>query len=154
MAKKNPVTEQWLLELQQKGYKIHDPIIDQKLKKAFGLPSKHKKTSQEKDHIEWVLIGLKIPFTKEYKGIPDRAYRFDFAIIDTGIKIAIEYNGIMSEKSRHTSITGYTEDMRKLNLAQINGWIVLQYTPLNYKEVSDDLHKILHLKPFLSNLGI
>lgn len=31
-------TEQWLLEIQHKrGLKVHDPVIDQKLKKAFGI---------------------------------------------------------------------------------------------------------------------
>lgn len=94
-----------------------------------------------KEHIEDVLIALKINYESEYRFDKERKFRFDFALPEN--KIAIEYNGIMSEKSRHTSITGYSKDMSKLNLAAINGWRVLQYTPLNIKEFDSDIHKLI-----------
>lgn len=37
MAGANRFTESDILRLQQKGLKVNDPIIDQKLKKAFGI---------------------------------------------------------------------------------------------------------------------
>lgn len=146
MAKNNQFTEADLLKLQQKGLIVNDPIIDQKLKKAFGMPksvAKKKYSNKEKDHIELVLIALKIGYIKEYQFIKERKFRFDWAI--TYKKIAIEYNGIMSEKSRHTSIIGYSNDMSKINLATINGWRVLQYTPLNYMNFGNDIEKLLLL---------
>ena len=43
-----------------------------------------------------------------------------------GKKIAIEYEGIVADKSRHTNIKGYTEDSNKYNEAQKLGWKVLR----------------------------
>lgn len=61
-----------------------------------------------------------------------RMFRFDFAIVDK--MIAIEYEGINGGKSRHTTLTGYTKDTEKYNLAQQLGWKVYRYTALNYKD--------------------
>lgn len=62
-----------------------------------------------------------------------RHWRFDWAIPDLGL--AFEYNGIFSKKSRHTTPTGYTGDMDKLNEAQRLGWTVIQYTAINYTDL-------------------
>ena len=108
-------------------------------------PAKNPTSSKEKDWItENVGYWCKskgLILETEVRFDSDRRFRFDLAI--KSLKIAIEYNGIMSKKSRHTSVTGYTRDMTKLNLAQINGWRVLQYTPINYREVLNDLGKMI-----------
>lgn len=83
-------------------------------------------------------LGLKIE--KEYKFLPNRRFRFDFA--DPDLKLAWEFEGILSAKSRHTTITGYTNDCRKYNLAALNGWKVFRYTTLNMGEVVDDLRSM------------
>ena len=49
-----------------------------------------------------------------------------------------------SEKSRHTTITGYTEDANKYNEAQKLGWKVLRYTAINYKNITQDLKEIIN----------
>lgn len=107
---------------------------------------KPRKNSREKKHIALVLMEFSqdtgYQLEEEYQFHPLRKFRFDWCFKE--IKLAIEYNGIMSEKSRHTSITGYSMDMNKLNLAQSDGWTVLQYTPLNYKNISEDLKKYRH----------
>jgi hypothetical protein len=112
------------------------------------LPKAHKqpkKPSKEKTLLKLHLTawcaknGFKL--VEELKFSKERRFRFDFAVEE--IKVGIEYNGIMSEKSRHTSITGYSKDMDKLNLAQLEGWKVLQYTPLNLKELINDLNKLI-----------
>lgn len=147
---KNSLTEQQLFKLQQK-FEVIDPFMDQKLKKGLGIPIEKnnikapKKTysGKEKDHIEWVLIGMKLDYKKEYKFHPTRKFRFDFCLVDK--KVAIEYNGIMGDKSRHTTISGYSNDMNKINIAVVNGWRVLQYTPLNYLTIGTDLEKLLNL---------
>jgi hypothetical protein len=81
----------------------------------------------------------------EYKFHPKRKWRFDFALFrKNGDKLcAIEYEGLNSCKSRHTTITGYTGDTEKYNAAQLEGWKVLRYTALNYKNVLIDLNKII-----------
>lgn len=120
-----------------------------------------KKRSKEKSKLAW---NLKL-FCEQHDLLlvpelcfhPYRKWRFDFALL-RGVTLeqvrqmewkeenqvaAIEYNGLLSEKSRHTTITGYSGDMEKINAAQQLGWIVLQYTALNYTNVFQDLKQIL-----------
>ena len=111
------------------------------------IVAKHfAKKSKEKDWLSWNLLMwanehcfiLHEEFKFDKNG---RKWRFDWCI--PAIKIAIEYNGIFSEKSRHTTITGYNGDMNKLNAAQAQGYRVVQLTPLNYKGVLQELNKFL-----------
>lgn len=107
---------------------------------------KMTKISIEKNTIGFVLISLKqkgliTDFVTEHKFDNVRRFRFDWAIID--LKIAIEYEGIISEKSRHTSMDGFSNDCVKYNLAIANGWRVLRYTAINYQNLETDLLKIL-----------
>ena len=55
---------------------------------------------------------------------------------------AWEYEGIMSEKSRHTNILGYSKDAEKYNLAQSLGWKVFRYTAINILDLRIDLLNI------------
>lgn len=84
---------------------------------------------------------LSIEFEAELMFSSFRKFRFDVAIPD--MKVAVEYEGLMSVKSGHTTITGYTKDCDKYNLAQIEGWTVLRYTVTNYKNFPEDLKKII-----------
>lgn len=70
-----------------------------------------------------------------------RKFKFDYALLQA--KIAIEYEGLMSEKSRHTTIRGYATDCEKYNLAVANGWRVLRYTAVNWKDFSRDISRVL-----------
>lgn len=73
-----------------------------------------------------VLLTTGVKWEKEYKFHPVRKWRFDYACPE--LKIAIEYEGLFSAKSRHTTVTGFTGDCEKYNAAQIEGWIVLRFT--------------------------
>lgn len=86
---------------------------------------------------------LKIPFETETKFHSKRKFRFDISFRTESLKVAIEYEGLMSKKSGHTTVLGYTSDCTKYNLAQIDGWIVLRYTTINYKDFVTDLENIL-----------
>jgi len=66
-------------------------------------------------------------FQKEFRFHPHRRWRFDFAYPE--YKVAIEVNGGVWSRGRHTRGKGYLGDLEKLNAAQILGWIVLQFTP-------------------------
>lgn len=70
----------------------------------------------------------------------NRRYRFDFAVPEK--KIAVEYEGIIATKSRHTSIIGYTNDCEKYNLAAVNGWRVIRLTALNYGKIGEYLEML------------
>lgn len=94
--------------------------------------------------IELTLKSLNVNYVKEYKGIPNRKFRFDYFLPD--FNIAIEYEGIYGGKSRHTNVTGYTNDTRKYNLAVINGYRVLRYTASNVGELYNDLNLLTNEK--------
>lgn len=110
-----------------------------------GKEKKEKKVSKEKYWINHTLEvfakekGLKL--STEYVFHQGRKWRFDWSFND--IKVFIEYEGIISKKSRHTTITGFTGDTDKYNTAAMDGWRMYRYTALNYLDLRLDL---LHLK--------
>lgn len=85
-----------------------------------------------------------IKHAKEYRFHHTRQWRFDFAMVDD--KIAIEYEGVMSKKSRHKSVTGYTEDCNKYNEAAKMGWVVLRYTAMNIDSSLSDIKELTQVK--------
>jgi hypothetical protein len=89
-----------------------------------------------------ILHAMGIEYVTEHRFHEMRKFRFDIAILD--IKVGIEYEGLMSEKSRHTTIEGFTMDCIKYNLAQLNGWKVLRYTAKNYRDFGSDIHTIIN----------
>lgn len=78
---------------------------------------------------------------KEHRFHSDRLWRFDFALPDK--KIGIEYEGLNSEKSGHTTLAGYTKDTEKYNAAQALGWRVIRFTVKNYKKVITELNELI-----------
>jgi hypothetical protein len=63
----------------------------------------------------------------EYLFHHKRKFKFDYALPTE--MIAVEVNGGQWTNGRHTrGGKGYENDLKKLNLAQMNGWRVLQYT--------------------------
>lgn len=99
--------------------------------------SKGKKDSAAILHIKRILQEYNLIYTAEKKFKHSRNYRLDFAIESE--KIAIEYEGIISDKSRHTTIKGYSNDTEKYNAATSKGWKVFRYTILNYTNIELDL---------------
>jgi len=89
-----------------------------------------------------VMDELALTPVLEYRFAPPRRFKFDMAFPE--LMIAIEYEGLNSAKSRHTTFTGYTNDCSKYNLATLKGWRVLRYTAKNYKEVCHDLPILLN----------
>lgn len=68
---------------------------------------------------------LPLPFA-EYRFMPPRLYRFDFAWPNR--LLAVECEGGTWGKSRHTTGKGFAADCVKYNLAAIAGWRVLRVT--------------------------
>ena len=139
-------TESELQKLRDKGFKVDDPKADIGITDSTKPKIKIVKRSIEKDTIHTILDMLKMTnqiddFVTELQFDEVRKFRFDWAI--PSLMVAIEFEGIMSEKSRHTTKTGFTNDCEKYNLSQIKGWKVLRYTVLNYLDLSRDLEKII-----------
>ncbi|WP_435415888.1 hypothetical protein [Polaribacter aestuariivivens] len=87
------------------------------------------------------LTVLKIDFVQELVFSSKRKFRFDIAI--PSLKLGIEYEGLNSAKSGHTTITGYTKDCTKYNLATKEGWRILRYTMINYKDFTKDIKEFI-----------
>lgn len=109
-----------------------------------NLFKKKGKGDKAKAEIEMMLKLAGVAYEKEYLFAKPRKWRFDFAM--PALKLAIEYEGVFSEKSRHTTVTGYTNDANKYNAAVKLGWRVLRYTALNYKNLSNDLNSLKDAK--------
>lgn len=128
-----------LLQKVQKGKKglsvVPENIKVSVIKKNTGC--------KYKNHIFSILISLfgEDGVYKEYRFSETRRYRADFAI--PILKILVEYEGLISAKSRHTTRTGYTNDCTKYNEAQKLGWRVFRYTALNYENVLTDLRFLI-----------
>lgn len=71
--------------------------------------------------------GLPEP-EREVCVIPGRKFRFDFAWTEPHHRLLVEVQGGIWQKSGHTSGRGVTRDMEKLNLAQLAGWRVMQFS--------------------------
>ena len=132
-------TKNDLLILKQRGFDVKGLEVNNQ-NKATNLI--RKAPAKGLSFIEGVLILHDVKYIKEHKVVEGRAFRFDIAI--PGKKVAIEFEGIFSEKSRHTTLTGYSKDTTKYNIAQLNGWKVLRYTALNYKDFEKDIKKIIY----------
>ena len=70
--------------------------------------------------------GLPVP-VGEYRFAPPRRWRFDYAWPD--LKLAVEVDGGIWTRGRHTRGAGVLKDNEKLNTAVLNGWRVLRVTP-------------------------
>lgn len=70
---------------------------------------------------------LKVEVVKEYKFHPTRRWRFDYAIVEH--MIAIEVEGGVWTKGRHTRGKGFLNDITKYNTATSMGWRLIRVTP-------------------------
>jgi len=80
--------------------------------------------------------NLVLPET-EFKFWPGRRFRFDYAWLE--YKIAVEIEGGVFIRGRHSRGVGMINDMIKYNYAAMTGWIVLRYTPQNMGQAIEDL---------------
>lgn len=135
-------TENDLKNLKAKGFKIDDKKTPEQNKPKIVIV----KRSIEKDTIHAILDMFKLTnqiedFVTELQFSEGRRFRFDYAI--PSLRIAIEYEGVFSKKSRHTTVNGFSEDCVKYNLATCSGWRILRYTAKNYLNLEKDLIKML-----------
>ncbi len=87
--------------------------------------------TRAKSHLEELLaIELRCcgldGFEREWVFAPPRRYRFDFAWPHE--RLAVEVEGGIHIRGRHTRPAGYAADCAKYNLAVLCGWRVLRFT--------------------------
>lgn len=87
------------------------------------------------------------PPVPEYRFHPTRKWRFDFAWPDQ--KVALECDGAVFTRGRHTRGSGWLKDTEKLNAAAVLGWRMLRCTPqaLNTLKLIDTLSAALTQEP-------
>lgn len=108
-------------------------------------PTKKKGNGDKaKWEMEVMLRLAGLDYKTEHVFHPTRKWRFDFSV--ESLMLAIEYEGIFSDKSRHTTITGFIEDCLKYREAAKLGWKVLRYTNKDYTKMSEDINEILKQK--------
>ena len=74
----------------------------------------------------WHSLGLPEP-TLEYRFDAKRRWRFDYAW--PAQKVALEVEGGVFTRGRHTRGAGFLKDIDKYNAATLAGWKVLRVTP-------------------------
>jgi hypothetical protein len=93
-------------------------------------------------YIKIVLNTMNIPYEEEFKFLKNRKFRFDICI--PTYMLYIEYEGLVAGgRGGHQTMTGYTKNTEKYNLACINGWSGLRYTAMNYKDFEQHIVEFL-----------
>jgi very-short-patch-repair endonuclease len=148
MKQKAQFTRAHLEKLKKEGkIRGHSPIEKAKpLQTLDGrIVSRHfTARSEGKNFIGWNLLywcnQQAVTLFEEFKFLPDRKFRFDWAI--PSLKIAIEFEGLDHNASRggHTSFKDFNKDVNKYNLATANGWTLYRFTSQNYKTLLDTLN--------------
>jgi very-short-patch-repair endonuclease len=118
------------------------------LVEANGVVKKVVKARNDCKEVQWIAWQLKywciekgIRLEKEFKFAKGRRYRADFALPDQ--MIIVEYQGLNSAKSGHSTLLGYTKDTERMKIANDLGYRILYYTVLNYMNILEDLEKII-----------
>lgn len=90
--------------------------------------------------VAWSLkSGIEV--VKEFPFHAERGWRFDFAL--PAKMVGIEYEGIFSKKSGHTTQKGYVKDVEKYREAEVIGWTVFRFTAKDYRKVIETIEKHL-----------
>lgn len=146
--KKGGFTTEWLKKSKVADINRHITSHQHKKEVTPGgrKVAKHfKKRSPALDWLGWNLLywcnDQAVTLEEEYLFHVTRRWRFDWAI--PSLMIAVEFEGGVFEKiGGHTTAKGYTKDTDKYREAAKDGWILLRYTTLNYKNLIKDLNDI------------
>ena len=82
--------------------------------------------------------------TKEYR-FSKRRWRVDYAWPE--YKLAVEIEGGVWIKGRHTSGSGFMKDMEKYNALTMFGWSLLRYTPkqTSYQKTVNEIFELIEI---------
>lgn len=87
--------------------------------------------SRNQTDMTWRPYGIETP-EAEFRFHLTRRWRFDYAWPDR--KIAVEIDGGIWSRGRHTRGFGYLGDMEKQNHAGLSGWRIFKFTPQQLKK--------------------
>lgn len=108
--------------------------------KKRALKPQSKKITPETDlFTQFCATQLHVECVREYRFYKPRMWRFDYALPE--YKIAIEVEGGIWTRGRHTRPVGFINDMTKYNTATLCGWRVFRTTPS--KLLSDEFTSLI-----------
>lgn len=82
---------------------------------------------EERFALAWRVYGTRrARLVREYRFHPARKWRMDFAF--PARRVAVEIEGAVYSRGRHTRGAGYAADCEKYNAAALLGWVVLRFT--------------------------
>lgn len=84
--------------------------------------------------------GLGVEVWAELRFHHKRMWRFDYAVPEW--KIAVEQDGGLYNGGRHSGGDGQLHDMEKMNEAAMLGWVVLHYTPAQFRHLTKVINDI------------
>jgi very-short-patch-repair endonuclease len=90
-----------------------------------GETKKDKRALEEEFAFLVRVCGLPAP-VRQFKFLPYRRFRFDFAWPE--YKVFVEIEGGTWIGGRHVRPAGYARDCEKYNEAALNGWVGLRFT--------------------------
>ena len=121
-----------------KDGKIKGYTID---KKSFK-PKVDKPDPKGLAFIKTLLNTMNVAYEVEYKFLKNRKFRFDIAMPQ--YMLFVEYEGMVaSGRGGHQTMSGYTKNCEKYNLAAVEGWSGLRYTTMNYKSFEQNIIQFL-----------
>jgi len=95
------------------------------IKKSVSNPTK---PSPAEDDLASVFRKEKIVgWKRQYKYVPGRRFSADFAFPVQ--KLVVEVDGGVYTRRAHGSVSGIIADMKRSNLAAMNGWRVMRFRP-------------------------
>jgi very-short-patch-repair endonuclease len=123
-------------------------------RKVLELPGSFKAKAEQPDLESdfeqlWKRMTKNWPIpVREFTFHKTRKWRFDFAW--TRCRVAVEIEGAIHSRGRHTRGKGYQADLEKYNAATEAGWAVLRYSATDLKKwpmsVIEQIQAVLYLK--------
>lgn len=89
---------------------------------------------------------------REYRFHPTRKWRFDFAWVLGDFKVALEIEGGIFVRGRHSRGAGYANDADKYNEATKLGWRVFRLTTRQLSSWSKIRNEVSKVKGLLNSL--
>jgi very-short-patch-repair endonuclease len=88
-------------------------------------------------YLRFLCPDLAVGMVEQYKIVPDRKWRWDFAWPEK--KVAIECHGGLYSGGAHTRPAGVQRDMNKANAATVAGWRVLYFSTDDIEDDPEDV---------------
>jgi len=121
--------------------------LESKRGAQLARPARRRKISEKSQGEELMALHIKLDGLpqpeREYRFHLARQWRFDFAY--PKLKVAIEVDGGVYTKGRHTRGAGFEDDCEKMAWAAILGWFVIRVSTGQVKKgiAIDMLTKLL-----------